>query len=98
MEKYRIELVEKITTLADCENNYKYNLYRKFNPNLLPLNIYDEKVFNTRFIRLRLSSHSFPIELGRWTRTKREDRLCSTCGVLGDEAHFIYYCSNVESR
>ena len=39
---------------------------------------------------------TFELAFVPYTRTKREDRLCSTCGVLGDEAHFIYYCSNVE--
>ena len=27
---------------------------------------------------------------------KREDRLCSTCGVLGDEALFIYSCTDID--
>ena len=43
-------------------------------------------------IGLRLSSHSMPIETGRWSRIKRKDRLCSTCKVLGDERHYIYDC------
>ena len=46
-------------------------------------------------IKFRLGSHSFPIETGRWNRTKREDRLCTTCGVLGDEFHVIHHCVEI---
>ena len=47
-------------------------------------------------IRFRLGSHLLPIETGRWTRTMRENRLCSVCGVLGDERHVIYHCGEVD--
>ena len=97
-EKYRIDLVNKIKTLAEGENSYKYNLYMKFNPNLTPLNTQDTKLFTQKFVRLRLSSHSFPIETGRWSRTKREERLCTTCEVIGDEVHYIYSCVNVKGE
>ena len=73
----------------------KYNLYRKFNPALIPLNKQDSKIFTQKFIRLRLSSHSFPIETGRWSRKKREERLCTVCNVLGDEIHYIYHCTYI---
>ena len=33
-----------------------------------------------------------PIETGRWSRTERQDRLCRTCNVLGDEAHALFRC------
>ena len=36
-----------------------------------------------------------PIETGRWTRTAREDQLCVSCRVLGDERHAIYDCVDV---
>ena len=42
-----------------------------------------------------LGSHSFPIETGRWNRTKREDRLCTNCGVSGDEYHVIHRCVEI---
>ena len=48
-----------------------------------------------RHVRFRLGSHFLPIETGRWNRTPRNERLCSTCGVLGDENHVIYSCSQI---
>ena len=67
----------------------------KFNPTLTSSKLKDMKIYTQRFIRLRLSSHSFPIGTGRWSRTKREERLCEKCGVLGDEIHYIYNCTDV---
>jgi len=42
-------------------------------------------------IRLRLSSHKLAIEMGRWSRIPREDRLCP-CGVIQTEQHVICHC------
>ena len=46
-------------------------------------------------IRFRLGSHMLPIETGRWSRTERQDRLCRTCNVLGDESHALFRCTAV---
>ena len=94
-EKYRIDLVNEIKHLAENENSYKYNLYMKFSPTLTPLNTQNTKIFTRKFLRLRVSSRSFPIETGRWSRTKRDDRLCTKCNVIGDEVHYIYNCMDV---
>ena len=94
-DKYRTDLVNDIRRLAISSSNYKYHLYSQFNPALKPLDANNTKIFHRRFIRLRLSSHSFPIETGRWRRMKREERLCSRCNVLGDESHYIYECLNI---
>lgn len=44
--------------------------------------------------RLRISSHRLNIEIGRYARIDRENRLCTNCtlGVLGDEIHFLLEC------
>ena len=49
-----------------------------------------------QIIRFRLGSHCLPIETGRWGRITRENRLCVDCGVLGDELHALYHCSNID--
>ena len=72
---------------------YKFKIYKQFNPDLKPLDVHRT---HHKFSRLRLSSHSMPIETGRWSRTLREERLCTTCNTLGDERHFIYHCTNVD--
>ena len=87
VEKYRMDVINKVRSLSINQSNYKYHLYATFNPTLEPLNV---KIFTEKFVRLRLSSHTFPIETGRWSRTKRENRLCIKCNVLGDESHYIY--------
>lgn len=42
---------------------------------------------------LRLSSHKLPIESGRYTKIKREDRLCLLCKMfIGTEEHCVIKC------
>ena len=84
---------EKIRLLASGENHYKYTLYTKFNPYLKKGD--HDKHYSYLFSRLRLSSNSMPIELGRWQRIPRENRLCNTCGVIGDEFHYVYQCREI---
>ena len=100
----KTELFNDVARLSEVEKNYKFNLYKKFNPSLLPPNLHDTNIFSIKFIRLRLSSHSFPIETGRWRRMIetgrwrrmiREERLCKTCKVLSDESHYIYDCLEI---
>ena len=45
---------------------------------------------------LRISAHKLEIERGRHKGLKVEDRLCPTCGVLGDEYHYMMKCSAFE--
>ncbi len=40
--------------------------------------------------KFRLSDHSLGIEVGRYTRIPREQRLCKKCHVLDDEKHFFF--------
>jgi len=44
--------------------------------------------------RFRCSNHKLQIELGRHTRTPREERICDKCtsDKIGDEFHFILEC------
>ena len=93
-----IVLKDDINTLATNTKNYKFSIYKQFNPELSsPTHVLD-KPWATSFVRLRVSSHSFPIETGRWHRINREDRLCPHCNVLGDEHHFIYDCLEIDRR
>ena len=76
---------------------YKYKIYTEMNPDLQksPF-IYNPNPVSGDIIKFRLGSHLLPIETGRWTRTVREHRLCTACGVLGDERHAIYQCGEVD--
>jgi hypothetical protein len=92
-EHYHNLLLSEIDELAQKPEKYKFQLYKQFNPELEP--IVTLKTHH-KFPRLRLSSHSMPIETGRWSRITREERLCPTCNSLGDERHFIYDCTDVD--
>ena len=46
--------------------------------------------------KLRLSSHLFLVERGRWGRNRIEykDRLCTMCNTIEDEFHCLIECPN----
>ena len=91
------QLYARIRNLgANRELHYKYWMYLQYNPELTEspfLNRID--VVGKAITKFRLGSHFLRIELGRWTRTPRPQRLCHTCNVLGDEFHVIYRCSDI---
>ena len=44
--------------------------------------------------KLRVSSHTLEVEMGRWAKpNKIDNRKCRACDVLEDEFHFIIVCS-----
>ena len=63
------------------------------NPELLPSPFLASSAGDP-IIRFRCGSHSLPIETGRWSRTPREQRLCPTCQVIGDEHHLLFECAD----
>ena len=42
--------------------------------------------------KLRTSTHSLKIEIGRHNNTPKENRLCNTCNEIEDECHFLDNC------
>ena len=44
--------------------------------------------------KIRLSSHRYNIETGRWGKNKipRADRQCTLCNVIEDEYHILIIC------
>ena len=80
---------------SSSDKKYRYYIYSKINPDLLP-SIFLSCVNNADAItRFRLGPHNLPIETGRWSRTPRMGRLCPKCDILGDEYHFLFYFSEV---
>ena len=55
--------------------------------------ILKEKKKRNVLSRFRMSCHHLPIESGRHARPieSHDDRLCASCGVLGDERHYLLY-------
>ena len=76
---------------ANKEKHYKFYIYKELNPELLP-SPFLSCTSADAITRFRCGSHHLPIETMRWGRVPRENRLCSRCGVLGDEFHFLFDC------
>ena len=57
------------------------------------LNMYNA-AFRVAITRIRLSSHLFHVERGRWGRRRiaLEDRVCTQCLTVEDEYHCIIEC------
>ena len=57
------------------------------------LNMNDRRL-RVAITRIRLSSHLFFIERGRWSRPKvvRDNRVCDICNVVEDERHCLLVC------
>ena len=88
MSNLRSEIRQKA---SDSNTHYKYYIYTKINPELLPSPFLT--CMNADSItRFRCGSHNLPIETLRWSRLPRENRLCPKCHVLGDEYHFVFRC------
>lgn len=48
---------------------------------------------NEAFTRLRLMSHSLRIEVGRWSRTQCDQRVCPCDGIhMQTEEHALLHC------
>ena len=44
---------------------------------------------------MRISSHKFPIETGRYEKKERSNRICPLCcNGVGDEEHYIFECDS----
>ena len=92
-EHYLNETKSKIRDLA-AKGKPKFQAYLRINPNLETSPFLQCMHPSTKdIIRFRVGSHNLPIETGRWCQKKREERLCDTCGVLGDDLHYVYNCS-----
>ena len=76
--------VGKLDTYTKIKNHFGFEKY--LNSLSFP--------YRRDITRLRISSHRLSIEIGRYARLDRTDRLCSKCtlGVLGDEIHFLLEC------
>ena len=92
--EHKENLKISIINQAHKHGKSKFRTYLDINPNLLPSPFLNSNSSLVAVItKFRLGTHYLPIETGRWTRTPREERLCKSCEVVGDERHLIYDCS-----
>ena len=92
-QHYRDKLVSEVNDSAQHPDKYKFQVYKRFNPDLTALDLHST---HFKLPRLRLSSHCMPVETGRWRRLTREERVCTACNTLGDEEHYIYTCPEID--
>ena len=84
---------ENIIKINNEDSNYKFWIYMKMNPCLKPSPfLMMPGSIALGCIKFRVGSHNLPIEKGRWYRKPRDERLCSTCGILGNEIHYLFDC------
>ena len=94
-ENHLREIKSKIREYA-AKGKPKFQAYLRINPNLeISLFLQCMHLLTKDVIRFRVGSHNLPIETGRWCQKKREERLCDACGVVGEELHYVYSCSQV---
>ena len=78
----------------------KFATYKTLNPDLSTHKLYTKSApsipdyLRITFTRFRLSSHRLRVEVGRWSRTPRDERICP-CGTgVQDEVH-LFQCPRV---
>ena len=50
------------------------------------------RAYRIAISKIKLSSHNFSIERGRWGRVPRLDRKCTECNEIEDEYHCLIEC------
>ena len=76
----------KIYIYSKIKTEYEMNNY------ILNINYEDRKLS----CKMRVSDHFLEIERGRYTRIKKENRICKFCELkdVEDEFHFFFRCKN----
>ena len=84
-------------TSTRVKTNNKLLTYSEFKKkicfeNYLSANV--DRSILAKFTKLRISNHRLEVEVGRYTRTAKQLRLCKTCNLkaIEDEFHFICIC------
>ena len=93
------ELKNSIENQPSCAS--KFHTYMTLNPTLITHNLYTKNAptipdyLRITFTRFRLSSHRLRVEIGRWSRTPRDQRICSCRTGVQDELH-LFQCPLVK--
>ena len=95
--KTRLKDISSQTILSILETNQGKLLFLKQTKITHNLESY-LKITNIKYrsaiTRLRISSHKLEIEIGRWNKTPRGQRICKNCimNEVEDENHFLFEC------
>ena len=89
----KIQIAEKVRSNT---NSSKRMTYLSINPLLQQPSIYHNHMIQEskryEYSRARLSSHNLRIETGRWSRTPRENRICTCEKDIQTEEHVFLHC------
>ena len=84
-------------THRNCENGISLNGWTATITSLLfslGLNFVTNPSYRYSFLKFVTKNHNLPAVRGKWSQPKLyNERLCSTCEVLGDEYHFLLQCT-----
>ena len=82
-------------------NSQKLEFYNVFKDSYIPSNYPDftRKNLNRKtLVKLRMSDHKLNIEIGRYDKISRCDRICPVCGLnIEDEIRFLFDCPKYSS-
>ena len=96
MLKERLQDIYLQEWWAEIENSSSNRLYKhmKMSFGFEPYLIACSKLYRTNASKVRLSSHVFGVERGRWgkTRLQYEKRKCTLCNEIDDEYHCLLEC------
>ena len=83
----------------DCSVHRLYRHLSVCNEGAVYLDSIKEKFIRIAISRIRLGSHSFMIERGRWEKPKRDYdlRKCGVCNDIDDEFHTLILCPRFSS-
>ena len=83
LKKYQTKDSSKLFIYSKLKTDIKLEDYLKLT----------KKINNRQLlIKFRTSDHPLEIDLGRYKKIPRHQRLCKTCKVLDDEIHFFLQC------
>ena len=86
---------DKLKSTKENTNIYIYSKFKteyEMNNYILNINYEDRKLL----CKMCVSDHFLEIERGRYTRIKKENRICKFCDLkeVEDEFHFFFKCKN----
>ena len=85
------------TALTHLQNTNKLSFLKSLKETYRYENYLTIKNFSNRraITKLRVSNHTLAIEVGRWTKIERQNRICKQCTQhkIEDEIHLLFECT-----
>lgn len=93
----RLHDISSQTALTHLQNTKKLSFLKSLKVIYKNENYLKIKNFSNRraITKLRTSNHTLAIEVGRWSKVERENRICKQCAEhkIEDEIHLLFECT-----